>query len=386
MRDVAFIAGATCLVSWLYLLTANGGFWRVSRLGAPVPPRQNLGGTIAVVIPARDEAGAIGATVQSLLAQTYAQAIRIVVVDDHSSDGTAEAARRAASDSGRAEAVDVITGRPLPSGWTGKVWAMQQGVEQAMQTNPAFLLLTDADIQHDADNVATLVAIAESGNYDLTSFMVKLHCRSLAERLLIPAFVFFFFMLYPPVWISEQRRKTAGAAGGCMLVRPQALQRAGGMAAIRDRIIDDCALAAAVKRSGGRVWLGVTPGTRSTREYASFAEIERMIARTAFHQLRHSALLLVGSLLGLAITYLLPIALLLTGEPQLVALGAMSWLLMAMAYAPMVRFYGLTPAWALTLPAAAVFYMAATVHSAVKFWSGRGGEWKGRAQDVPSTR
>ena len=194
----------------------------------------------------------------------------------------------------------VIAAEPLPPGWTGKLWAVQQGVEQALKLDPAFLLLTDADIHHAPDNIATLVAIAEAGNYDLTSFMVKLHCRSMAEKLLIPAFVFFFFMLYPPAWIRDPKRKIAGAAGGCMLIRPRALQKAGGISAIRDQIIDDCALARAVKRTGGRVWLGVTPETFSTRAYNSFAEIERMIARTAFNQLQHSAALLAGAIVGMA--------------------------------------------------------------------------------------
>ena len=382
MHLLGIILGMSCLAAWIYLLAAHGSFWKVWRLGSQVSPADTVSGTIAVVIPARNEAEVIGATVQSLLGQSCAESIRIFVVDDHSTDGTAEVARQVAQACGRPEAATVISGRALPAGWTGKLWAVQQGIDQALRIDPDFLLLTDADIQHGRSNVATLIAIAESGNYDLASFMVKLHCRSSAEKLLIPAFVFFFFMLYPPDWIRDMRRKVAGAAGGCMLIRPQALQNAGGMAAIRGHIIDDCALARAVKVSGGRVWLGVTPDTMSTREYVSFGEIERMISRTAFNQLRHSAALLVGSIAGLAVTYLLPLALLLSGNTLLVALGALCWLLMAIAYAPMVRFYGFSAVWALTLPAAATFYMFATVHSAVKFWSGRGGEWKGRAQDV----
>jgi len=382
MHLVALICGLLCAVAWIYLLAAHGSFWKVWRLGSDVSPADAVNGTIAVVIPARDEAEVIGTTVKSLLAQSCATAVRVFVVDDHSSDGTAEVARQVAQACGRPEGVTVISGRALPAGWTGKLWAVQQGIEQALRIDPDFLLLTDADIHHDRKNLATLVAIAESGNYDLASFMVKLHCRSFAEKLLIPAFVFFFFMLYPPERIRDMRRKVAGAAGGCLLIRPQALQKASGIAAIRGQIIDDCALAKAVKASGGRVWLGLTPFARSTREYESFAEIERMISRTAFNQLRHSAARLIGSIAGLAITYLLPLALLLSGNTLLVALGALCWLLMAIAYAPMVRFYSLSVVWALTLPAAATFYMFATVHSAVKFWSGRGGEWKGRAQDV----
>lgn len=385
MHSLELISGILCIATWTYLLTAHGNFWRVSRFQATVPPPAAIDGTVAVVIPARDETGVIARTVQSLLRQSCADSIRIFVVDDHSSDGTAEAARHAAQASARAKALTVIAGCSLPAEWTGKLWAVQQGIEQAMRLNPRFLFLTDADISHSPNNVATLVAIAEEGNYDLTSFMVKLHCRSLAERLLIPPFVFFFFLLYPPNWIRDPRRKVAGAAGGCMLIRPQALERAGGIAAIRNQIIDDCALARAVKQSGGRVWLGMTPDTRSTRAYRSFADIERMIARSAFNQLQHSACLLCGALLGLIITYLLPLALLLSGDKMLATIGALAWLLMSVAYLPMVRFYGLDWLWALTLPLSACFYLLATMHSAWKYWMGRGGEWKGRTQDAGSS-
>jgi len=381
MYSLAVTGAFICLATWLYLLVAHGGFWKVSSHLSPLSPAQHLQGTIAVVIPARDEADVIGGTVTSLLAQSCADRIRIFIVDDQSSDGTAEAAHQAALLSGRPDAVTVISATPPPAGWTGKLWAVQQGVTRATALDPAFLLLTDADIQHSRDNIAALIAIAESGSYALTSFMVKLHCRSLPERLLVPPFVFFFFMLYPPRWIRDPHRRTAGAAGGCMLVRPSALEAAGGIAAIRHQIIDDCALARAVKQSGGRVWLGLTPSTTSTREYGSFAEIDRMIARTAFNQLRHSALLLLGSAMGLVLTYLLPVALLISGIPFLAAMGAVCWLLMTWSFAPMVRFYGLKPAWALTLPLSASFYLFATLHSALKYWTGRGGEWKGRAQD-----
>src|SRR5664279_1035186 len=381
----ALISGVVCLAIWIYLLVAHGMFWRVSSLRANVQLANELDGTIAVVIPARDEADVVGATIQSLLRQTRLDSVHIFVVDDHSSDGTAEVAREAARSCGQSASLDVITGSTLPAGWTGKLWAVEQGIEQAMRLRPGFLLLTDADIQHSPDNLATLVAIAEAGNYDLTSFMVKLHCKTVAERFLVPPFVFFFFLLYPPAWIRDPHRKIAGAAGGCMLIRPRALQRAGGMAAIRNQIIDDCALARAVKQSGGRVWLGVTPNACSTRVYGTFGEIEHMIARTAFNQLQHSAWLLFGAMVGLAITYLLPLALLLSGNVTLAVVGVAGWVLRSAAFLPMVRFYGLNPAWALTLPLSACVYMLATIHSAFKFWSGRGGEWKGRAQDVAST-
>lgn len=385
MHFAIYIAGAISILAWLYLLFAHGEFWRVNRLKNTLPPTSVIDGTIVAVVPARNEAQAIGATVQSLLEQSCAANLRVIVVDDHSSDGTSDAARAAAQACRRPDALEVIASLPLPAGWTGKLWAAQQGIARASELCPRFLLLTDADIMHSPNSVANLVAIADSGPYDLASFMVKLHCSSIPERLLIPAFVFFFFMLYPPAWIRDPRRKVAGAAGGCMLVRPAALQKVGGIAAIRNQIIDDCALARAIKRSGGCVWLGLTPDTHSTRAYTSFSEIERMIARTAFNQLQHSALLLLGATLGLAVIYLLPVVLVFSGNVFLMTLGAVSWLLMAFAYYPMVRFYGLRPGWALSLPFSAAFYMMATVHSAIKFWSGRGGEWKGRAQDQGHT-
>ena len=384
MHSLVLISGLLCLIVWIYLLTAHGSFWKVANLQVGMHPPAAIEGTVAVVIPARDEAEVIGGTVRSLLGQTCAESLHIFVLDDHSSDGTAEAAREAARSCGRSGALEVISSSALPSGWTGKLWAVQQGIQHALKLHPKFLLLTDADIVHSPENIAQLVSIAEAGNYDLTSFMVKLHCESLAERLLIPPFVFFFFLLYPPDWIRDPNRKVAGAAGGCMLVRPSALERAGGIAAIRNQIIDDCALARAVKQSDGRVWLGMTADTCSTRRYGSLGEIERMIARTAFNQLHHSAWLLLGALVGLTVTYLLPFGLLASGDPELALVGAASWLLMSAAFLPMVRFYGLNPIWALTLPVSACFYMVATLHSALKFWSGRGGEWKGRAQDVVS--
>ena len=380
--DWLTILGTAACAAWLYLLFGRGQFWRVQRLNTVSLPASAVSGPIAAIIPARNEADVIGRAVSSLLQQCCADVLHIFVVDDNSSDGTAEAARQAAARLSRSNALTVIAGEPLPFGWTGKVWAMQQGIEQALLRKPRFLLLTDADIAHSPDNIAVLVALAESEGYDLTSFMVKLHCRSVADKLLIPAFVFFFFMLYPPAWIPKPHRRTAGAAGGCMLLRPAALERAGGLAAIRSQIIDDCALAAMVKRSGGKVWLGITRDTLSLRTYPSFGEIEHMIARNAFNQLRHSAWLLAGAILGVVLVYQLPVALLLSGRILPTVLGASAWLLMFAAYLPMVRFYGLNPFWALTLPLTAAFYAAATLHSAWKYWSGKGGEWKGRAQDT----
>lgn len=389
MRLDSPVEAALCAIPvfiWIYLLLMRGWFWQVKRHLPPAASLQSIPGRkIAVVIPARNEADVVAETVSSLLAQEFDGELRVFLVDDSSTDGTADVACGAATDAGRLGQLSIIHSE-LRSGWTGKMSAVAQGVERALAMRPDYLLLTDADIDHDPRNVSRLIAIAEAGNYDLVSLMVKLESRSLAERALIPAFVFFFFLLYPPSWIGSRRRKTAGAAGGCMLVRPERLLKAGGIAAIRLEIIDDCALARIIKRSGGKVWLGLAEHTRSTRSYGTFSEIERMISRTAFNQLNHSALLLAGTLLGLAITYLLPMFCAFSGKLDCALLGAAAWLLMAFTYLPMVRFYRLNPLWALSLPAVAIFYGAATAHSAIKFWRGRGGEWKGRAQDGVVTR
>jgi hopene-associated glycosyltransferase HpnB len=377
----AIIAGLLSVLIWLCLLMARGGFWRVRTMLPSVVSEGAQNATVAVIVPARNEADVIAQSVTSLLTQSYPGSIRVFLVDDSSTDNTARIAREAAARAGRAADMTVIEGRQLPSGWSGKLWAMQQGIDRALETAPRFLLLTDADIVHAPGNVGSLVALAETGPYDLTSFMVRLHCGTPAERLLVPAFVFFFFMLYPPAWVRNPRRKAAGAAGGCILIRPESLERAGGIAAIRQEIIDDCALAHAVKSTGGSVWLGLTESAASVRPYETYSEVGKMISRTAFNQLRHSALLLLFSLAGLTLTYLLPPLLLFTRHALPIALGATAWLLMTLAFLPMVRFYGLNPLRALALPLIAVFYMGATFHSALRYWSGRGGMWKGRVQD-----
>lgn len=334
-----------------------------------------------MIVPARNEAEVIGESILSLLNQTCSESLHIFLVDDGSTDSTAHIAQQAAALARKAAALTVITGQPLPPGWSGKVWAMHQGVERARELNPRFFLFTDADIAHQPESVSTLASIAEAGLYDLASYMVRLHCSTVAERLLVPAFVFFFFKLYPPRWIADRRHRTAGAAGGCMLARPEALSRFGGLAAIKDEIIDDCALAREVKHSGGGLWLGLTTSASSIRPYRTFGEAGSMISRTAFNQLNHSALMLGLSLVGLTLTYLLPPLLLLAHGSLAKALGAAAWTAMMLSYLPMVRFYGLNPLWITALPLVAVFYMGATLHSAVRFWAGRGGQWKGRAQD-----
>jgi len=376
---VTSVAGLTVII-WSYLVLARGSFWSTKNANPDVGDKESFSGSVVAVIPARDEAELIGPVVTSLLNQNVAMAV--VLVDDESSDGTADVARRAAEKTGKADALIVIQSKPLPAGWTGKLWSMHQGIEYARASNPAWLMLTDADVLHGPETVANLSRIASQGRYDLVSFMVKLHCESLAEKLLIPAFVYFFFMLYPPAWIRHPRRSTAGAAGGCMLVSRETLERSGGLRAISSAVIDDCALARLVKQHGGRLWLGLTDQSQSLRRYQTFSHIEQMISRTAFNQLKHSSLLLMGTIAGMVITYLAPPLLLLTGSRLAIFLGAAAWAAMTITYAAVVRHYRLNVAWALTMPLAALFYLGATIHSAVKYWNRSGGEWKGRIQDA----
>ena len=363
------IAAAVSLAIWVFLLLGRGGFWRMrdALREAEVPrPAPRL----AIVIPARNEADVIGKAVASLAVQQYAGEFQMVVVDDHSDDGTAAAARAATQRN-----LTVIPAPPLKPGWTGKLWAVAQGVREANRLSPDYLLLTDADIVHPPDNLSFLVAQASRG-YDLVSLMATLRCETTAERALIPAFVFFFFLLYPPAWIRNPRRRTAGAAGGCMLIRREILERIGGIERIRGELIDDCALARAVKDQGGRIWLGLSSRTQSIREYQSLAEMGRMISRTAFTQLRHSWWLLAGTVAGLLATYVVPPVAALMGSVT----GILAWALMCAIYLPVLRFYRQLLMWAPLLPLVALFYLGATIHSALAYQRGAGGMWKGRAQ------
>jgi len=372
--------GAVSLAIWLVLLLARGAFWRFREvLELDPPPGDASTPAVAVVIPARDEAGVIQQAIRSLLHSEYSGPMCIFVVDDHSSDGTADLARA------EGDRITVVASRPLPPGWSGKLWAVAQGVDAALAGSPEFLLLTDADIVHAPGNLARLVARAQRDRLDIASVMVRLHCRTLAERLTIPAFVFFFFKLYPPAWIANPRSRVAGAAGGCILIRPEALARIGGIASIRGELIDDCALARRVKSAGG-VWLGLSRGTTSIRPYAGFAEVRGMIARTAFTQLHHSVALLAGTLVGMVLIYLAPPLLLLAPDTPARILGAASWLIMIAAYVPALRFYGQPLLLAPLLPVTAAFYSFATLESAVHYWRGSGGYWKGRAQAARGER
>jgi hopene-associated glycosyltransferase HpnB len=366
------------LLAWAVLLAGRGGFWRMERLRpAPVPERWP---EVVAVIPARDEAEAVGRTVQSLLAQDYPGRFTLILVDDHSTDGTAEVARRAAEAAGAAERLRVVAGEALPMGWTGKVWAMEQGLRAAaMVPDSGYVLFTDADIRHAPGQLRALVARAVERGTDLASLMVRLHCVTLPERALIPAFVFFFRMLYPFAWIADPQRRVAGAAGGVMLARPGAIAGIGGMAALKGALIDDCTLARRLKERGGRLWLGLADRTESLRVYRGWGEPWDMIARSAYDQLGHSPLALVGCVLAMLLVFAAPPLLALSGGPGAWA-GALAWLAMTLAYAPMVRFYGLPWWWALTLAPVALLYLGATLHSAIRHHRGRGGQWKGRVE------
>jgi hopene-associated glycosyltransferase HpnB len=378
------VAGGLAVAVWIYLLSARGMFWRAATVPAGSLDAPDAWSTVVAIIPARNEAGFIERSVASLLGEETTSRcgrLRLIVVDDASSDGTASLARAAAERAGASDRLTVLRSEALPPGWSGKLWALRQGIEAARARAPRWLLLTDADVVHASEDLHALLHLAESGACDMASLMVRLRCERPAERWLMPAFVFFFFKLYPPAWIAEKQRTTAGAAGGCILIRPEALQRSGGMEAIRSEVIDDCALAGAVKRNGGKVWLGLARQSASVRGYETLRSIGRMISRTAFNQLRHSAVQLGVAILGLAFVYLLPVALVFAGRPAPAVLGLLAWTLMAVAYFPMVRYYRLNPAWTITLPATALFYAGATLHSAFQYWRGEGGQWKGRVQD-----
>jgi len=376
----ADIVATLALAIWVYLVLGRGRFWLARERddrGEPAPPA--AWPRVVAVIPARDEVETIGATVRSLLGQSYPGSFSIVLVDDESGDCTAAAARAAAVATGAPDRLTVLAGHPLPAGWTGKLWAMAQGIDQANAAAPDYLLLTDADIAYAPDALAHLVARAEAGGYVLTSLMAKLRCESFAERCFVPAFIYFFQMLYPFAWVNRPDHPMAGAAGGCMLVRPQALRAAGGVAAIRGALIDDCALGAAMKKQGP-IWLGLTARVTSARPYERIDDIRRMVIRSAYAQLGYSPLLLLGTVLGMAMTYLAGPMMAVAGHGLAQAFGTSAFALMVVSYQPILRFYRRSPLWGLALPAIAFAYMAFTVDSAYQHGRGRGGMWKGRVQ------
>jgi hopene-associated glycosyltransferase HpnB len=373
------LVAAIPLAIWIYLFLARGSFWQLHEDDIYLQPLANWPRVVAVV-PARNEAETIAQAVRSLVAQDYPGEFSIIIVDDHSEDATANLARKAADASGASQRVKIHSAAPLAPGWTGKLWALNEGVQVASQDKPDFLWFTDADIEHAPDTLHRLVFRAEKDALDLASLMVLLQAKTYPERLLIPPFLYFFLMLYPPRWIAEPKARTAGAAGGCILLRRSALARIGGIASIRSEVIDDCELARAVKKSGGKIWMGLTRESVSLRGYGSFAEIRNMIARAAFTQLHYSFLFLFVVLAGLFVTFLLPWFSFLSGEDPAWFLASTAICLMTVTFGVTVHFYGLAWPWALALPLAAVYYGYATCISAVRYWLGRGGQWKGRAQ------
>ena len=375
---VAALVAAIALIIWIYLAAGRGGFWRAAERdgGGPAPTTWP---DVMAIIPARNEADCVGRAVASLLDQDYPGSFSLILIDDESDDGTAQAARLAAAKVHRLDRLTIVPGAPSPAGWTGKLWAVKQGVEQAKTAAPEFLLLTDADIVHAPDILRRLVSQSLSEGLTLASIMAKLRCESLAERALIPAFVFFFQMLYPFSWVNDLRRATAAAAGGCMLARREALEAAGGVEAIRGSVIDDCALARRLK-TRGPIRLSLSERVVSIRPYATWDEIRRMVARSAYAQLGYSPLLLAAALTGLTFVFVVPVFAALFGVGAARVFGLVAWIIMAIAFQPTLRFYRLSPLWGPVLPFIALAYMAFTLDSAFQFMRGRGGLWKGRLQ------
>ncbi len=368
----SILVAAIPLTIWIYLFLARGNFWQLKEDDAQPQPLASWP-SVVVIVPARNEAETIARTVISLAKQDYPGEFHIILADDHSEDGTASLAQQAVAEARASQRVRIHSAAALAPGWTGKLWALDEGIRVAANQPAKFYWFTDADIEHGPDTLRRLVFRAERDALDLTSLMVLLQANSITERLLIPPFLYFFLMLYPPRWIADPKARTAGAAGGCILLRREALERIGGFAAIRGEVIDDCALARAVKKSGGKIWMGLTRKSVSVRGYGSFAEIRNMIARTAFTQLHYSFVLLLAVLAALFVTFLLPWFSFLAGEDP-------AWFLASTAICVTVRFYSVPWPWALALPITAMYYGYATCVSAVRCWLGRGGQWKGRTQ------
>ncbi len=362
---------ALSLAVWVYLLAGHGRFWQAGPCLAAPPERVPNLPAVAIVVPARNEAASILACLNSLLAQDYAGGFRVILVDDLSSDGTGRLA-----DGIGDPRLTVLRGAAHPAGWSGKLWALHQGIREAGSAE--LLLLTDADIEHAPSHLASLVAKLRADGLDMVSEMVALHCETAAEHALVPPFVFFFQLLYPFAWVNDPGNPMAAAAGGTVLIRAAALARVGGVEAMRGALIDDVTLAQRVKK-GGRIWLGHSRLATSIRPYKDAAEVWRMVARCAYVQLGHSPWLLAGTVVGMALIWLTPplCALLAHGPVRL--LGLLGWAAMTGAYLPTLRRFGLNPLWAICLPAAALFYTAATIGSAADHYRGRGVIWKQRA-------
>ncbi|WP_026448960.1 glycosyltransferase [Actinopolyspora mortivallis] len=379
------VAGGTVLAVWLWLLVLHGGFWRTDQR-LPVRGTPASRPSLAIVVPARREAGVLPRTLPALLRQECPGPTRVILVDDASDDGTGALAESLASTSGAVLPLTVTSPGAPPEGWTGKTWAMAHGLARAAEVD--YVLFTDADIVHAPGSVRDLVAAAEGG-YDLVSQMARLRTDSRWERLLVPAFVYFFALLFPFRRVNDPAARTAAAAGGCVLVRHGALARAGGVEAVRGAVIDDVALARAVKRAGGRIWLGLAEKVRSVRSYPRLGDLWHMISRTAYTQLRYSPALLGATVVGLVVVFLGPVVVTSAGLalgallPSL--LGAGCWLIMAGTFVPMLRYHGRPGVAAFLLPATAVLYTLMTLDSARRHRCGRGASWKGRSYPASRT-
>ncbi|GAA0453232.1 glycosyltransferase [Streptomyces stramineus] len=377
---------AGSLAAWVWLLFGQGLFWRTDvRLPPRVPPGQWP--SVAIVVPARDEAEALRSSLPSLLAQDYPGRAEIFLVDDGSTDGTGELARALAEEHGGLSLTVDSPGEPQP-GWTGKLWAVRHGMALARaRTDAQYYLLTDADIAHAPDSLRELVSAAWSGELDLVSQMARLRVAAFWERLIVPAFVYFFAQLYPFRRINRPGARTTAAAGGCVLLRREAAERAGVPERIRGAVIDDVALARAVRRAGGRIWLGLADRVHSVRPYPGLGPLWRMVSRSAYAQLRHRPLVMAGTVAGLAVVYLVPpvavVAGALTGDVVPLVAGAAAWAVMAGTFVPMLRYYRQPPALAVVLPFTALLYLLMTVDSAVQHYRGRGAAWKGRTYARP---
>ncbi len=368
-------AAGVSAAAWALLLADRGGWWRAGPRLPPPPPGWRQPRSVVAVVPARDEAANLPISLPALLGQAGLGAV--VVVDDQSTDHTAEVARLVAGDDPR---LKVVRGTPPPAGWTGKLWALRQGIREAAEMGAELVLLTDADVVHAPGSVRALAALLEEGDLDLVSVMATLPTTSRWERWLLPAFVYFFAQLYPFFLAADPRSRVAAAAGGCILVRPGSIARAGGLEAIREAVIDDVALAGIVKANGGRLWLGLGQQVRALSRGGGLRPIWQTVARSASTQLRHSPALVAGTVAGMALLYLVPPAALVAPprSARQVAAGATATFLMAVSYLPTLGFYGLPRRQALGLPAVALVYVAMTLDSACRHWLGGGGSWKGR--------
>ena len=363
------------LLAWLYLTFLHGRFWQPLVDFPAEPPR--VWPSVTIIVPARNEAESLPRSLPSWLKQDYPGAWRVVLVDDHSNDGTGKLAQDIAAKLGKADKFQILNAPDLPTGWSGKVAAQHHGVSQSTSD---YILFTDADIEHPPHSLKRLMARSLKDQLDLNSLMVRLNCQSFAEKLLIPAFVFFFALLYPFRRANNPASRVAAAAGGVMLVKRAALDSIGGMARIKNALIDDCALARAIKDNKGRTRLALARDVLSLRPYPAIGDVWDMIARTAYTQLNYSPLLLAGSALGLALLFFVPVIVPLIGNPAATLTALTAWLVMAGIYWPLVAFYRLPVWWALLLPAAALIYILATLDSARRYWQGKGGQWKGRSQ------